>query len=299
MKKKWTTLIVIFIISVLLLISLTGCGSKEVSEIRIGGKNFSEQYIMAEMLSILIEENTDLKTSTQTNLAANVVFEAIKSDQVDLYLEYTGTGLINLGMDVITDAAQVYETVKKEFDEQLNIKWLEPYGFNNTYAMVVTRETAEKYDLKTISDLAKVGSELTLGCTYVFAERDDGYPGLSKHYDFELGDIKGMDPALMYQALVQGSVDVISGFATDGRIAAFDLVILEDDKQFFPPYDAAPIVKKEVLEKHPELEDVLNKLAGRIDDKKMAQMNAAVDLDKREPADVAREFLIEEGLISK
>jgi len=298
MRSSLKTLAFVLLIGVFLLTGVTGCGgSKQAEEIRIGGKNFSEQFIMAEMLSILIEENTDLKTSVQTNLAANVIFNAIKSNQIDLYLEYTGTGLINLGMEPKTDPDEVYEIVKKEFDEQFNIKWMKPYGFNNTYAMVVTKETAEKYNIKTVSDMAKVADELVLGCTYVFVERDDGYPGLSKYYGFEFKDVKGMDPALMYQALVEGSVDVISGFATEGRIAAFDLVILEDDKQFFPPYDATVIVRGEVLEKHPELEEVLNKLAGRIDDTKMAELNAAVDLDKREPKDVARQFLEEEGLI--
>lgn len=297
MKRKWTNLTIMLLISVLL---LTACSTKKEDDvIRIGGKNFSEQFIMAEMLSILIEENTELKTSIQTNLAGNVIFDAIKSKQIDLYLEYTGTGLINIGRDAMSDPKEVYDTVKKEFEEQLNIKWLEPYGFNNTYAMLVTKETAEKYNLKTVSDMAAVGEDLILGCTHVFTERDDGYPGLIKHYDFDFADVKGMDPSLMYQALVQGSVDVISGFATEGRIATFDLVILEDDKQFFPPYDAAPIIRMDVLEKHPELEEVLNKLVNRIDDTKMAQLNAAVDLDKRDPADVAREFLLEEGLITK
>lgn len=298
MQRKWRFLTFVVLIGIFVLVGVTGCGgSKEAEIIRVGGKNFSEQFIMAEMLSILIEENTDLKTELKTNLASNVILNAIKSDQIDLYLEYTGTGLISLGMEPITDPDEVYEIVKEEFDKQFNIKWMKPYGFNNTYAMVVTKETAEKYNLKTISDMAKVANELTLGCTYVFTERDDGYPGLSKHYDFEFADVKGMDPALMYQALVEGSVDVISAFATEGRIAAFDLVILEDDKQFFPPYDATVIVRGEILEKHPELEEVLNKLAGRIDDTKMAELNAAVDLDKREPKDVAREFLEEEGLI--
>ncbi len=298
MQRKWRFLTFVILIGIFVLVGVTGCGgSKEAEIIRVGGKNFSEQFIMAEMLSILIEENTDLKTELKTNLASNVILNAIKSDQIDLYLEYTGTGLISLGMEPITDPDEVYEIVKEEFDKQFNIKWMKPYGFNNTYAMVVTKETAEKYNLKTISDMAKVANELTLGCTYVFTERDDGYPGLSKHYDFEFADVKGMDPALMYQALVEGSVDVISAFATEGRIAAFDLVILEDDKQFFPPYDATVIVRGEILEKHPELEEVLNKLAGRIDDTKMAELNAAVDLDKREPKDVAREFLEEEGLI--
>jgi glycine betaine/choline ABC-type transport system substrate-binding protein len=138
---------------------------------------------------------------------------------------------------------------------------------------------------------------MTLGGSYVFTERADGYPGLSKHYDFEFDVVIGLDPSLMYQALIEGSVDVISGFATDGRIVAFDLVSLIDDKQFFPPYDATVIIRGEVLEKHPELEEILNRLANRIDDNKMAELNAAVDLDKREPADVAREFLEKEGLI--
>lgn len=295
-KIKITT---IFLIIIILLTNAAGCtGSNEENlEIRVGGKNFTEQYIMAEMFSILIEENTDLNTTLQTNLASTVLFEAIKADEVDLYLEYTGTGLINLGMEPLTDPDEVYEIVKTEYDKQFNIKWMEPYGFNNTYAMMVTRDTANKYGLETVSDLAEVAHEMTLGGSYVFTERADGYPGLSEHYGFEFDVVKGLDPSLMYQALIEGSVDVISGFATDGRIVAFDLVSLIDDKQFFPPYDATVIVRGEVLEKHPELEEILNRLANRIDDNKMAELNAAVDLDKREPADVAREFLEKEGLI--
>jgi osmoprotectant transport system substrate-binding protein len=295
-KIKITT---IFLIIIMLLTNAAGCtGSNEKNlEIRVGGKNFTEQYIMAEMFSILIEENTDLNTTLQTNLASTVLFEAIKADEVDLYLEYTGTGLINLGMEPLTDPDEVYEIVKTEYDKQFNIRWMQPYGFNNTYAMMVTRDTANKYGLETVSDLAEVAHEMTLGGSYVFTERADGYPGLSKHYDFEFDVVIGLDPSLMYQALIEGSVDVISGFATDGRIVAFDLVSLIDDKQFFPPYDATVIIRGEVLEKHPELEEILNRLANRIDDNKMAELNAAVDLDKREPADVAREFLEKEGLI--
>lgn len=295
-KIKITT---IFLIIIMLLTTAAGCtGSNEKNlEIRVGGKNFTEQYIMAEMFSILIEENTDLNTTLQTNLASTVLFEAIKADEVDLYLEYTGTGLINLGMEPLTDPDEVYKIVKTEYDKQFNIRWMQPYGFNNTYAMMVTRETANKYGLETVSDLAEVAHEMTLGGSYVFTERADGYPGLSKHYDFEFDVVIGLDPSLMYQALIEGSVDVISGFATDGRIVAFDLVSLIDDKQFFPPYDATVIIRGEVLEKHPELEEILNRLANRIDDNKMAELNAAVDLDKREPADVAREFLEKEGLI--
>jgi glycine betaine/choline ABC-type transport system substrate-binding protein len=299
MKGNGIKITTILLVSIMLMTTLAGCGgsNEENMEIRVGGKNFTEQYIMAEMFSILIEENTDLNTTLQTNLASSVLFEAIKADEVDLYLEYTGTGLVNLGMEPLTDPDEVYEIVKTEYDKQFNIKWMQPYGFNNTYAMMVTRETANQYGLETVSDLAEVAHEMVLGGSYVFTERADGYPGLSKHYDFKFDVVKGLDPSLMYQALIEGSVDVISGFATEGRIVAFDLVSLIDDKQFFPPYDATVIVRGEVLEKHPELEELLNRLANRIDDNKMAELNAAVDLDKREPAEVAREFLEEEGLI--
>ncbi len=297
MKIKGKTTIAIILISALIMMGLIGCSRQGDDIIKIGGKNFSEQFIMAEMLSLLIEENTNLQTEIQTNLAGNVIIDAIKSDQIDLYLEYTGTGLINLGIEPMNNPEEVYEIVKREFEKEFRIKWLEPYGFNNTYTMAVTRDTAEKYNLRTFSDMAAIGEELVLGCTHVFTERDDGYPGLSKYYNFEFSDVKGMDPALMYQALVEENVDVISAFATEGRIAAFDLVMLEDDKQFFPPYDAVPVVRMEILEKYPEIEEILNKLANKIDDSIMAKLNAEVDLEKRDPEVVAHEFLKETGLL--
>jgi glycine betaine/choline ABC-type transport system substrate-binding protein len=296
MKKISGITIILTLIGIMLVTGLAGCGSDQ-PDIIVGGKNFSEQYIMAEMLSILIEDNTDLSTDLTLNLAGSVIDDAIKVGDIDLYLEYTGTALINLGLEPGGSSEEVYETVKREYDQQLNIKWMKPYGFNNTYAMVVTRDTAEEYNLESISDLTAVADQMILGCTHVFTERNDGYPGLSRHYGFEFADVKGMDPSIMYQAVVEGSVDVISAFATEGRIAAFDLVILEDDQKFFPPYDATTIIRGDTLEEHPELEDLLNKLAGRIDDNTMAALNAQVDLDKREPADVAREFLEQQGLI--
>src|SRR5690625_151932 len=281
----------------MLLFTLTGCGGGKDTIIKVGGKNFTEQYITSHMLSILIEENKDLKTEIKDNLSATVIFEAIKSDEVDIYVEYIGSGLSNLHMELEGSTEEQFEAVKTRFADELNITWLDPLGFNNTYAMVVTPETAEKYKLETVSDMAKVADDLVLGCTQIFTERADGVPGLTSHYDFEFKDIKGMDAALMYQALVQGDVDVISGFLTEGRIAAHDLVVLDDDKDFFPPYDSSIIVRNEVLEKHPELEEVLNKLTGKIDNNTMAELNAAVDLDKRDPEEVAREFLEKEGLI--
>lgn len=283
---------------IILMLGLIGCSAEEETTIiQVGGKNFSEQYIMAEILSIMIQEHTKMDTNVTLNLAGSVIVDAIKVGDIDLYLEYTGTGLINLGLEPGGTSEEVYEEVKREFASQHDIHWLEPYGFNNTYAMVVTKETADQYNLVTISDMAAMGDQLSLGCTHVFVERADGYPGLSSHYDFEFSNVTGMEPTMMYQAVVQGSVDVISAFATEGRIAAFDLVILEDDLNFFPPYDATTIIRGEVLREHPELEEILNRLAGKLSDTTMASLNAQVDLEQRDPDVVAREFLIQEGLI--
>ena len=297
MEFKKSKLVSFLLVSVVFILTLAGCSKSD--EIVVGGKDYSEQYVMSEMLEILIDENTDLKTRIEDNLSGPVIFESIKNDEVDLYLEYVGSVLSNMHLGLDGDSDELLDKAKTALDEELDITWLENYGYNNTYAMVVTKETAEEYDLETTSDLAEVGDELVLGADHTFTERDDGYPGLSERYDFDFKEVKGMEPALMYQAIDQGDVDVIAGYTTEGRIIAFDLVILEDDKDFFPPYDAAPIIRNEVLEEHPELEDVLNSLAGRIDEEKMSELNAEVDLEEREPHDVAREFLEEEGLIDK
>jgi len=295
MKKKLTALGTVIIVGLLILV---GCGTDDSDEIVIGGKDFTEQYIMAEMMGLLIEENTDLDTSLELNLGSAVLHQSIQSGDVDVYLEYTGTGLMNTSTNLVSDPEEAYNTVSDVF-EDLGIQWLDRYGFANTYTLTVTQETADEYGLTNITDLTEVANELTLGGPQGFAEREDGLPGLMEHYDFEFASSTMMAPALMYPALVEDEVDVIAGFTTDGQVAAYDLVTLEDDQQFFPPYDAAPLVRDEVLEAHPELEEVLNQLAGRIDDATMAELNAQVDMDNLEPADVAREFLIAEGLINE
>lgn len=297
MEFKKTKFVSFLLVSVVFLLTLAGCSNRD--EIVVGGKDYSESYIMSEMVEILIDENTDLETRIEDNLSGPVIFQAIKNDEVDLYVELVGSVLSNMHMSLDGEPEELEQNVKEALDEELDISWLDSIGFNNTYAMAVTKETAEKYDLETVSDLAEVGDQLILGADHTFTERDDGYPGLIERYDFDFKEVKGMEPSLMYQAIDQGDVDVISGYSTEGRIIAFDLVLLEDDKDFFPPYHAASIIRNEVLEEHPELEDVLNSLAGRIDDEKMAELNAEVDLEEREPRDVAREFLKEEGLIDK
>ena len=219
------------------------------------------------------------------------------ADEVDVCIEYTGTGLMAiLGKDLVTDPDEVYNIVAKEYEEQYGIKWLKPWGFNNTYAMVMRRDVAEEMNL--LPSLSWQGCRSAgPGQLSRICRTGRWRPGLQEHYGFRFKEVVNMDPALMYQAVAQGEVDVISGFATEGRIPAFDLVVLEDDQQFFPPYHAAPIVRKEILEAYPELEDVLNQLADFFTDESMAALNAEIDVNGREPDEVAREFLTENGFI--
>jgi glycine betaine/choline ABC-type transport system substrate-binding protein len=282
--------------------------------VTVGSKDFTESIVLAEIVSQLLEDH-GYTVERQFNLGGTaVVHQAMISGEVDIYVEYTGTGLIAiLGQELPQDEAAapeagaspaatsgqdaVYDIVKREYQEQFGLTWLEPGGFNNTYALAVTQETADAHGLETISDLQGIAGDMTFGATQEFLVRPDGLPGLEEAYGLDFGDEKGLDPGLLYSALDEGQVDVISAFATDGRIPALDLVVLEDDKNFFPPYYAAPVVDSELLEQNPEIADILNELAGQIDDATMADLNYQVDEGGEEPADVARAFLEERGLI--
>lgn len=254
---------------------------------------------MGNMLATLIEKNTDLKVDRKLNLGGtDVAFNALKSGDIDMYVEYTGTGLVNiLKKPTQNNSDAVYNEVKKDFKEKYNLDWLEPIGFNNTYTLAVSPSVEEKYHPKTISDLKKISNNLVLGCTMEFTERPDGYPGLKKTYDIEFKSVKGMDSGLRYPAIEKGDVDVIDAFSTDGMLKAYNLTVLEDDKNFFPPYYAAPLVRDDTLKKHPELKDVLNKLAGQINDETMRELNYKVDKLGEDPRTVADDFLKSKGLI--
>jgi glycine betaine/choline ABC-type transport system substrate-binding protein len=202
-----------------------------------------------------------------------------------------------LKLPTLGEPDEVLAIVRREYRLRFQCEWLEPFGFNNTYAIAVRRKDAEKFGWQKISDLKPVASKLRAGFTSEFRERPDGYPGLKRVYGFGFGQVVDMDPALMYQALARGNVDVICAFATDGRIPAYDLLILEDDRKFFPPYHAAPVIRMEVLQNFPELRQVLNLLAGAISDETMRRLNYEVDENKRSPKEVAREFLAEKGLL--
>ncbi|KEO84153.1 glycine betaine ABC transporter substrate-binding protein [Tumebacillus flagellatus] len=304
MKKRTRNVLTAGILTLALAGLTAGCSigtSKSADEITVVGKNFTEQDIMANLVSEMLEKNTDLKVKTKSYLGGtDVCFSAMKNGSADVYVEYTGTGLVNImGETVMSDPDAVYQKVKDEFPGKYKIDWLSPIGFNNTYAIAVTQETAQKYNLKTVSDLKAHQGEIVFGTEQEFLDRDDGLKGMKKTYALNFKDVKAMDPGLKYQALTSGDVQAIDAFTTDGRLAKNNLVLLEDDQHFFPPYYAAPIVRSEVLKQHPEVGEVLNKLAGKIDEKQMAELNAAVDVDKKKASDVAARWLEEQGLVKK
>ena len=269
--------------------------------VRIGTKNFTEQLILGELMAQLIEARTDLRVERRFNLGGTMICHgALKSGGIDLYAEYTGTALTAiLKQPVIAAPDQALEMVTREYRQQFAADWLRPFGFNNTYAITVRKSDASSRNLRTISDLIAISGTLRAGFTAEFSERSDGYPGLSRAYELQFREVRDLDPALMYQAIANLEVDVICAFATDGRIAALDLQPLQDDRGFFPPYQAAPVIRIEVLETHPELRQVLNLLAGILDNATMQRLNFEVDEKKHCPNDVAREFLEGHGLIEK
>lgn len=276
-------------------------------EVTVGSHNYSEQFIIAEMAGLLLEE-AGFPVQYEHNLAGTIVLhEGLLSGDLDVYFEYLGGGLNILGEEyndlvdegtAAEDAQEIiYEHVKEAYAENWNLHWLDPIGINNTYAIALRREDAEELGVSTISDLEPYAADMSLAGSQEFIIRIDGLPGMQEAYGFEFGDPRGMESGLMYTALENGDVDVISAFSTDGRIPALDFVLLEDDKAFFPPYHASPVVRGELLEAVPDAEEILNQMGGLLDNSIMAELNYRVDDGGEEPRDVATDFLTEQGLI--
>lgn len=283
-----------------ILLTITACSSEEPKTVVIASKPHSEQYILAEMLSLLIENHTDIKVEKKLGIGGGTsnIHPAMLSGDFDIYPEYTGTGLLFvLKEDLITDSDELYKRVQDRYLEEYNIKWLGLYGFNNTYALAVKESTAQTYNLETYDDLALASKDLVFGAEYDFFERDDGYEALKDAYGFEFKDTKEMDIGLKYEAIGSDEVDVINAFSTDGLIKQYNLKVLEDNKNFFPAYQAATLIRKETLDKYPEIEEVLEKLTGQISDDEMIQMNYQVEKENMDPRDVAEQFLKAKGLI--
>jgi osmoprotectant transport system substrate-binding protein len=267
----------------------------------VGGKNFTEQQIMAELTTQLLKAK-GFTVDKRAGLGTAPLRQAQEAGQVDVYWEYTGTSLItfNKVADKL-DAAATYAKVK-ELDAAKGLVWLNPSKANNTYALAMRKADAAKKGVKTLSDLAakvKGGEALKFGCNAEFYARPDGLNPLQKAYGFEFGreNVVRMDTGLVYQALRDSQVDVGLVFATDGRVPAFDFVILTDDKGFFPTYAMTPVIRKETLDKNPALGDVLNSLSAKLDDDTMAGLNASVDVDKKSVEEVASGFLKKAALI--
>lgn len=297
-RKKVLGRILLLTLAASILFALAGCSGKKT--ITVGSKDFSENIVLGEIFAQLVEAQTDIKVERKLNMGGTFVcFEAIKNGDIDIYPEYTGTGLTaQLKMDVVSDPDEAYRVVSEEFDKQFGIKWLEPLGFNNTYTLAVTDDVYQEYGVETYSDLAAVSENLIFGAEHEFFDRQDGFDGLVDTYGFTFkGEPKKMNVSLKYQAIGNGDMDVTDAFSTDGPIMQYHLKVLVDDKGFFPPYYAAPIIRNDTLEKYPELEGVLNKLAGIIDDAAMTELNYKVDVEAQDVEAVATEFLTNAGLL--
>ncbi|HEY0739104.1 MAG TPA: glycine betaine ABC transporter substrate-binding protein [Herpetosiphonaceae bacterium] len=269
--------------------------------IKVGSKNFTEQFILGEMYKQLLEAN-GFTVEENFGLASEAVaHEALKNGEIDLYPEYTSTGLqAILKLPAQKDRQEIFNTVKSEYEKQFQITWLDASPFENNQALAMTKARSDELGIKTYSDLSQKAGDLILGGPAEFFEREDGVKGLQTAYGgFQFKDNKQLDPSLRYGALTSGEIDVVVAFSTDGEIGGLDLTLLEDDKQFYPPYQVAPVIRQDTLDANPQIADILNALTPKLADAKtMANLNYAVDgPDKKEPADVAKQFLTEQGLL--
>ena len=267
--------------------------------VNIATKPMTEQYILGEMLNTLIEHDTDLKVELTQGVGGGTsnIEPGMEKGDFDLYPEYTGTGWNAVLKHDDTYDESMFDTMQQEYESQLGLTWVGMYGFNNTFGLAVSKDVAERYNLRTYSDLAKAAGELTLGAEPDFYDRQDGYPGLQEAYGMDFGSTRDMDISLKYQALFENKVDAIVVSTTDGKVADERLVVLEDDQHFYPSYLCGNVVRQDTLEKHPELRDELLKLQGAITDTDMARMNNAVETQGQEPKAVADAFLAEKGLM--
>lgn len=267
--------------------------------LHIATKPMTEQYVLGEMLDILIEQDTDLNVELTQGVGGGTsnIQPAMESGEFDLYPEYTGTGWNMVLKKDGLYTEDLFETMQDEYNHSFNMQWIGMYGFNNTYGLVVRREIAEEYNIKTYSDLKAISDQLVFGAEYDFFEREDGYEALCDTYGFTFKKTMDMDIGLKYQAISQGKIDVMVIFTTDGQLSVSDVTVLEDDKNFYPSYLCGNVIRSEVLDEHPELTEIFNKLTGTISDNDMAQMNYAVESEGKEPREVAEAFLQNAGLL--
>jgi osmoprotectant transport system substrate-binding protein len=298
-RRLFALLLLALLTSLLVIACNVGSTGSAGGAIKVGSKDFTEQFILGEMYALVLE-NSGLKVERKLNLGGTPVAHAgLQSGQIDLYPEYTGTGLLTvLKLPANSNQKQVYKTVADAYKKKFNLVWLDPAPMNNTQALAMTQSDAKKYGIKTISDMVANASQLTMIGTPEFQVREDGLPGLKRVYgEFEFKKYIPADPGLRYKAVQDNQADVAEAFATDGEIGAFKLVLLEDDKHLFPPYQVAPVVRQEALDANPGIRDALNALAPKLTNATMQRLNYEVSGKQREPAEVAKEFLTQAGLL--
>lgn len=288
------------LIALALVITPSGAAPQAAQRVVVGSKSFTESRLLGELITLLLQEHTDLTVEHRAGLGGTLIcHEALLTGELDLYPDYTGTGwsVILKEPERVTDPLRTFLHVQSEYRDRFDIEWSQPFGFDNTYAMAVDRVVAERLGLERLSDLASHSDEVRAGLSIEFMNREDGYSGLSRYYGFELADVRAIEHGLAYDAIASGAVDLIDAYSTDGKLLAHDLKVLADDRAFFPPYHAAALMRGETLRAHPEIAEVIRRLAFRISAEEMIGLNHAVDVERREFRQVAQEFLVAEGLL--
>lgn len=292
-----TTGVIVLIILLAIVVPLFG---KKGDTITMAGKLGSEPSIITNMYKILIEEETDNTVEVKDGMGkTSFLFNALKSDDIDGYLEFTGTVLGELTKEDLKSKkeAAVYNQAKQSLEKKYDMTMLKPMKYNNTYALAVKKDFAKKYNIKTIGDLQKVEDKIKPGFTMEFKDRPDGYKAVAKAYDLDLSNIKQMEPKLRYTAVEKGDINLIDAYSTDAELKQYDMVVLDDDKHVFPPYQGAPMFKEKFLKDHPEIKKPLNKLENKISDEEMQEMNYKVTVKNEDPYKVAKQYLEKENLV--
>ncbi|WP_195970852.1 glycine betaine ABC transporter substrate-binding protein [Clostridium thermobutyricum] len=289
------------VLGVILIASLGGCFDKKEKEvINIATKPMTEQFILSEMLKQIIEEDTDLEVKITKGIGGGTsnIHPALVKGDFDMYPEYTGTGWsFVLKEKNIPDDKTLYKELTEKYEKEYDLKWVGLYGFNNTFGLVVRKDIGEKYNIKTYSDLAKYANELTFGAEYDFYEREDGFDSLCKAYGFKFKKSVDLDIGLKHKAINNKEIDVMNVFTTDGQLSTSDVILLKDDKNFYNTYYCGTVVRKDVLEKHPELEKALMKMENIITEEEMAKLNYKVESEGLDELKVAGDFLKEKNII--
>lgn len=294
--RKTIIIFMYLLISTFLLASCSGDSDK----IKIGAQTYTETKILSHMYKELIEAETDISVEIKEDLAtSHILIDALENEDLDMGTIFTGTIANITEIDDPQDSQATWEQAKDLFgNDKYKLKLLEPLGYANTYAFTVRDDIAEKHGLEKVSDLEEISEQFIAGFDTAWAERKhDGYPTFIETYDFEFDDINPMEISLVYGAVKNGDVDVVLAYSTDARITGFDLAILEDDKYFFPPYDASPLIRQEILDEHPEIEEIIAPLIDSFTEEIIGKLNGKVDLDEESIADVAHEYLKSENLI--